>query len=170
MLLVVFRLVAAVGARELVVIEIEIARSQRGLEVPVLGEQPLVSVADAHACAPALPALVLEVEHLQVREVVGDEGDVQPEEMPLERLAEPVTDLGVYAQVLHGAVVGAVVVLAVEGVEARLYVQCPMPRQTELGAGVECGRAPVGQVGLDGGHGAPVFSQRGLSAHVERGA
>lgn len=170
MLLVVFRLVPAVGAGELVVIEVEVTHAERGLEVPVLGEQPLVAVAHANARAPALAALVLQIKHFQVGEVVGDEGDVQTQEMPLERLAEPVADLRVDTQVFHGAVVRAVVVLPVEGVEARLDVQRPVTGQTELEAGVERGRAPVRQVGLDSDHGAPVVRRRGLGVQLERGA
>jgi hypothetical protein len=83
-LLVVFRLVAAILARELVVIEVEVSYAERGLQVPVLVQEPLVSVADAYACSPALATLVLEVENLQVGEVIGDKGYVKPQEMPLE--------------------------------------------------------------------------------------
>lgn len=84
MLLVVFRLVAAILARELVVIEVEVSYAERGLQVPVLVQEPLVSVADAYACSSALATLVLEVENLQVGEVIGDKGYVKPQEMPLE--------------------------------------------------------------------------------------
>ena len=54
---VVLRLVAAVGAGEAVVIQVEIAYAERRLHVPMLREQPLVAVADAYARAPSLPAL-----------------------------------------------------------------------------------------------------------------
>ena len=64
--------------------EVEESYAERGLQVPVLVQEPLVSVADAYACSPALATLVLEVENLQVGEVIGDKGYVKPQEMPLE--------------------------------------------------------------------------------------
>ena len=54
-------LVAAVRTRELVVIEVEIPHAEGSLQVPVLVQQPLVSVTDAKARPPSLPTLVLQV-------------------------------------------------------------------------------------------------------------
>ena len=127
----------------------------------MLREQPLVAVADAYARAPSLPALVLKVEHFQVGEVVGDKRHVQSEEMPLESLAKPIADFRVRPEVFHRAIVGTVVVLPVERIQARLDVQCPMAGEAELQARVEGGGAPIGQVGLERDHGPLFVAKRG---------
>ena len=122
MLLIVLRLITAIGARETVIIQIEITHAKRRLHVPMLGEQPLVAVAYAYARSPSLTAFILKVEYLQVGEVVGDERDVQPKEMSAERLAKPIPYLRMRPEMLHRAVVRAIIVLAVERIQPRFEV------------------------------------------------
>ena len=76
----------------------------------------------------------------------------------MERLAEPVAQLGVNAQVLERPSVGAILPLAVEGVESDFRVERPLAGKAELRPRVESGGTPIRQVCLDTGHGSLLFS------------
>ena len=74
---------------------------------------------------------------------------MQPDEMLVERFAEPVAHLRMESPVFEGFAIAAVVLLPVERVQAGFYVQAPVTCQAEFRAGVESGRTPIWDIGLD---------------------
>ena len=122
----------AVGARILVRLQVEIAHADRGLDVPVLAHGPIVTVAHADTRAPTLVTLVLGPQPVDIGDVVNQIRDMQPQEMPEEALAEPITHLRMQPEMLDGLVETSIVVLPVEGIQTYLGLQRPFRSQPKF--------------------------------------
>ena len=101
----VINLLAAFAALELVVVNIGGTYTNGGLEVPVLGEHPLVAVADAATDEPALEAVVAKLlppaqRHLDVLGVLLYTKGIDSNERAVETVAEPVAVFGIDHPVL----------------------------------------------------------------------
>ena len=74
---------------------------------------------------------------------------MQPDEMFVERFAEPVAHLRMESPMLERFAIAAVVLLPIERVQAGFYVQAPMTCQTEFRTGIKSCRTPIWDIGLD---------------------
>lgn len=162
-------LAAAVTARVLLRLEVEVARADGGFEVPVLRQQPRVAVAQPGPDAPALVAFVLRPQDLDIRDVVKQVRDVQADEVLVEGLAEPVAGFGMQAQVLQLLAVAAVVFLPVEGVHPGFQLQAPFPRKADFRSDVRGRCPPIRDVRLDPPSAAFAFRQACLGMCARNG-
>ena len=70
----------AVGTRIAVGLEIEVAHADSSLDIPVLTQQPGITIAQADARAPALMTLALSAEDFDIRYIINK---VRPTKCPL---------------------------------------------------------------------------------------
>ena len=139
---------AAVGTRIAVGLEIEITDTDRRLDVPMLTQEPRITIAQADTRAPALMTFVLGAENLDVRYIIYKVRDMETYEMPIEGFAEPIAHLRMEAEMFEGAVVRPIIVLAIEGIQPGLDIERPFGGKTELQPGIKCSRRPIRDVGF----------------------
>ena len=101
----VINLLSAFAALELVIVNIGGTYTNGGLEVPVLGQNPLIAVADTAAGIPSLKAMVFQLVpetegHLDVGRVVLASEGVNANERTVEAMAEPIAPLRINYPVL----------------------------------------------------------------------
>lgn len=115
---------SASGAFEPVVAGVYPSESQFSFEVPVLSEQPAISVCHTQASGPSLIAVGLEVGEVRSEKVetgvemayvVLSGQRVQSKEMSSQRLAEPVSDFRLHKPVLPFPVTGHVPCVELSG-------------------------------------------------------
>ena len=139
---------AAVGTRIAVGLEIEITDTDRRLDVPMLTQEPGITVAQTDARAPALMTFVLGAENLDVRNIIYKVRNMETYEMPVEGFAEPIAHLRMEAEMFEGTVVRPIIVLAIEGIQPGLDIKRPFGGKTELQPGIKCSRSPIRDVGF----------------------
>ena len=125
MVLVLLELLAALLALEGVVAGVDIAEAELGLEVPMLGERPGVTVSDARAGHPAFVARVLELlvvcaeeteREADTSNIVLASNEMGSYEAAHQCVAEPVAVLRLYHPILPLHIVG-------EGEEVKVAVE-----------------------------------------------
>mgnify|MGYP005878184485 CR=1 FL=1 len=75
---------------------------------------------------------------------------VKAEEVALIRLAGPVAQFGLYAQMFEGTAVGSILILSVKGIKPGFQVEAPMAGKTKLDSRVKCTQcSPIREIGFD---------------------
>ena len=118
-------LVSAMGTGKAVVVEIEVARTECPFQAPMSGKGPLIAIAEAETCAPALSPFPFKIKYLHVGEVIGNERNVKADEMFVERFAKPIAKLRMHPQVLQGFSVRTILLFVRKRIKTGLNVQCP---------------------------------------------
>ena len=96
---------SAVGTRVFVVLHIQITHTQRGFQIPVATQQPLIAEADASSCHPALETIVCQFRKDTARQVHPGSSQLATQQVYTYKtfvkwFAEPVTILRLYQPVL----------------------------------------------------------------------
>ena len=144
-----FQAFAAVGAAELVVLDIVVANAYRGLDVPVARQHPLVSARNARSGKPSLVARVLQ----SVQDAQGElhfahvelaSHEMEAVEPAVEALARPETELG-----LHHPVAYLLLARELPRVKAVEKLHSIIACDGGLHSEVDGGGGPVQEISLD---------------------
>lgn len=143
---------AAFGAREFVEAGVDPAYSEFKLKVPVLGQDPVVAIANSGTCAPSLVTVVGELREVAAEEfnMVLDVADVElsaykveAPERSLESFAKPYAEFRLCHPVAPAAVVD------VPGVELTREVEGPVLGHLQFDTEVRRSSRVADKVGLD---------------------